>query len=136
MTHATAAGRTAPIQDSLTQPFWQGAARGELLLPLSPDTKEICWPPRRFGPADSSNSPKWIKAGGSGIVYTYSVVHRSTHPRPTVPYVLAVVQLDEGVYFTSNIVEVEPERVFIGMPVTVVFEELPGGGKLPVFRPK
>src|ERR1700732_2696448 len=128
-------GRTLPIQDSLTEPFWRGARDCQLLLPLSPETGQICWPPRRFPPVGSADPPTWIKASGMGVIYTFSVVHRSSHAKPPVPYVLAVVALAEGAYMTTNIINVDPDSVYIGMPVTVAFEELQNGERLPVFTP-
>ena len=70
-----------------------------------------------------------------GVIYTFSVVHRSSHAKPPVPYVLAVVALAEGAYMTTNIINVDPDSVYIGMPVTVAFEELQNGERLPVFTP-
>jgi uncharacterized OB-fold protein len=51
-----------------------------------------------------------------------------------VPYVLAIIELDEGVRMTANLVGIEPDNVSIGMPVTVTFEELAAGFVLPQFR--
>jgi uncharacterized OB-fold protein len=62
---------------------------------------------------------------GRGTVHTFTVVHRAMDPRAfPAPYVLAVVELDEGLYLLTNIVEVDPSEVRIGMPVAVRFERV------------
>jgi uncharacterized OB-fold protein len=62
---------------------------------------------------------------GRGTVYTYTVVHRAMDPRAfAAPYVLAVVELDEGPRMLTNLVDVDPATVRVGMPVVVRFEHV------------
>jgi uncharacterized OB-fold protein len=62
---------------------------------------------------------------GRGTVHTFTVVHRAMDPRAfPAPYVLAVVELDEGPRMLTNVVNVEPDDVRIGMPVVVRFERV------------
>jgi len=128
-------GRAFPVQDSLTAPYWQAAAQRRLVLPRRQDTQEFIWPPRYHGSNETDCGIRWVESAGKGTVYSFSVVHRSSHPYPPIPYVLSVVHLDEGVYMTSNIVEVNPQDVFVGMAVEVTFEQLSVDVWLPVFRP-
>lgn len=105
------------------------------MMPLSPETGKICWPPHRFSRVDGDYCPKWVNVSGIGTVYTFSIIYRSSHATPRAPYVLAIVLLKEGVYMTTNIVDVDPSKVRIGMLVKVTFEALEGDLRLPVFTP-
>ena len=76
-------------------------------------------------------------ASGRGTVYTFTVVRemRARGWDKMVPYVLAVVELEEGPHMLTNLVDVAPEAVAIGMPVVATFAELDGTTKLPLFKP-
>jgi uncharacterized OB-fold protein len=73
---------------------------------------------------------------GKGRVFTYTVNHQPYNPAVPAPYVIAIVELPEqdGVRFTTNIVNCAPADVHVGMPVHVLFEE-DGGVFVPVFEP-
>jgi uncharacterized OB-fold protein len=78
-----------------------------------------------------------VAASGKGTVYTYTIARRPTHAAfaDAGPYVIAVVELDEGPRLTTNIVGCEPEAVTIGMAVEVVFGDVIDGIALPYFTP-
>jgi hypothetical protein len=69
---------------------------------------------------------RWERVSGRGSVFTYTVAFRPTHPAfaDRVPYVIAVVELEEGPKMTTNIVNVEPAAVVIGMEVEATFEDV------------
>jgi uncharacterized OB-fold protein len=69
-----------------------------------------------------------VQVSGRGTVFTFTVARRATHPglADRVPYVIAVVELEEGPKLTTNIVGVDPDAVTIGLCVEVVFEDLEG----------
>ena len=75
---------------------------------------------------------------GRGTVFTFTVNRHQYHPDVPAPYVIAIVELVEqhGLRFTTNIVDVDPEVVAIGMPVRVTFESAGEAAWAPVFRPK
>jgi uncharacterized OB-fold protein len=75
---------------------------------------------------------------GTGRVYSFTVMRRAYHPglADSVPYTVAVIELDEGVRMVSNVVECRPEDVLVGMDVAVVFSELTPGVKIPRFTPR
>lgn len=75
-----------------------------------------------------------MPSGGTGTILTFSVVHRSPSPDIEAPYVLAVVRLDEGWTYLTNIVGCDPAEVTIGMPVSVTFLDVEDAS-LPVFTP-
>lgn len=85
-----------------------------------------------------STELEWQKASGKGEIYTYSVLYRPASPAFTddVPYVVAIVELEEGVRIESNIVQCPVEQVRIGMKVEVVFEDLSDEVSLPKFKPR
>lgn len=79
---------------------------------------------------------RWVRASGRGTVFTYTVAFRPTHPAfaERGPYVIAVVELEEGPKMTTNIINVEPAAVAIGMEVEATFEDV-GDVALVYFRP-
>jgi uncharacterized OB-fold protein len=126
-----------PVATPLTQPYWDGARQHELLYQKC----KICganWhPPMPICPACHSSDFDWLAASGGGFVYTYTVVHHPTHPAFTdrVPYVVAVVELDEGPRVVTNIQNCQPTAVSAGMRVRIVFEDLAEGVTLPQAEP-
>lgn len=74
---------------------------------------------------------------GRGTVHTFTIVHHSVHPvtAGSLPYVLVLVQLDEGPRVLTNLRDAQPDRVHVGMPVEVIFEDLNDAITLPQFRP-
>jgi uncharacterized OB-fold protein len=126
-----------PSANADTKPFWDGCLRGELLLQRCSACQAYRHPPSPICPRCLSAKHEWVPATGRGTVYTYVVV-RETRAKgwdTMVPYVLAVVSLDEGPRMLTNLTNVEPEAVRIEMPVQVTFAELDGTTKLPLFQP-
>lgn len=125
-----------PEINTLNAPFWEGTAIGELRVRHCAK----CDARFRFTHAWCPNcwaaDPGWEVASGRGMVATFSIVHLAPYEafKDVAPYVLALVDLDEGVRMMCNIVECDPHDVHIGMPVSVVFEDR-GGIALPQFRP-
>jgi uncharacterized OB-fold protein len=78
-----------------------------------------------------------VRARGRGTVYSFTVTHQNQTPgfRDEVPYVLAIVELEEGPRLMTNIVGCAPDAVRIGMPVEVVFDDVTADVTLPKFRP-
>ncbi|MBI2935551.1 MAG: Zn-ribbon domain-containing OB-fold protein [Chloroflexi bacterium] len=121
-----------------TQPYWDGCKRHELLLPRCLDCGRFHFYPRALCPHCWSRNLEWVKATGRGKLYSYVINHR---PAPgfeqDAPYVIAVVELDEGVRLMSNIVGVEPDpaKLPLDMPLEAVFEDISPEVSLPKFRP-
>jgi uncharacterized protein len=129
--------RPAPIPSAQTQPFWDGCAQGQLLLQQCTRCHTFWHPPGPICPSCHSTEYEWTPASGTGAVYTFSVVRQAFRRawEPLVPYVLAVIELAEGPRMISNVVEISPEEVQIGMPVTVTFQPVSETISLPLFRP-
>ena len=126
--------RKLPIVDELSAPFWAAAAEGRLVMQRLPDGT-LQWPPRSRGVPGWDQPAEWIEVSGRGTVWSFSIVHRSSHAMPPVPYVLVVVALEEGPFMFADLVGADPAEVRIGMPVQVTFEPL-GDGALPQFTPR
>jgi len=86
----------------------------------------------------------WEQARGTGSVYTFSIVHKNDLPpfNERVPYVAAIVELDEGPRLMTNVVDCDVDDVTVGMPVEVTFRAIDETGSddegvtIPVFRPR
>lgn len=79
---------------------------------------------------------RWADVSGEGTVYAVSIHHRPgvAEMKARVPYAVALVDLDEGVRLLTNIVGCDPESVQVGQRVSVTWEELSDGRRLPVFE--
>jgi uncharacterized OB-fold protein len=80
----------------------------------------------------------WEKASGRAVLYSWSVVHSNDLPPfpERVPYVAAVVDLEEGPRMMTNIIDCDPATLEISMPLEVVFRPETDEVTLPVFRPR
>ena len=126
-----------PRIDEESKGFWEACARHELALQRCRDCGALRHYPRALCPRCLAADTEWVLSSGTGTVYTYTVTHQNQAPgfREGLPYVLAYVELDEGVRMLTNIVGCAPEDVRIGMPVRVVFEDVADGVTLPKFCP-
>jgi uncharacterized OB-fold protein len=106
-----------------TAPFWEGAARGELLYQHCSACGRTQFPPRRHCAHCQAGEPQWRRSAGRGAVHTFTVVHRAptTAFKDEVPYAIALVDLDEGFRMMMNVLGCPPGEVEIGTRVRVVF---------------
>ena len=118
-----------------TRRYWESAAEGVFLLPRCRSCDRFHHHPRRWCPYCWSTELEWARPSGRGTVVTYSVVHQAPSPGFTVPYVLAVVRLEEGPQLMCNVLETDSDNMRCDMPVEVTFETR-GAIALPQFRPR
>lgn len=120
-----------------SKPFWEGARQHRLLLRKCNVCGKIDHPPYMFCSNCMSEDHHWIEASGKGKLYTFtSTVFAAPLPfLADLPYIVAMVDLEEGARMLSNIVESEPGELEIGMEVEVVFEDVTENTSLPKFRP-
>lgn len=120
-----------------SKPFWDGCKRHEFLIQRCKDCQRPIFFPKLFCPYCLSPNPEWVKASGRGKVYTYTVVYSygPTEFSEDTPYIIGVIDLEEGVRMMSNIVECPPEKVRCDMEVEVVFDDVTEETTLPKFRP-
>lgn len=117
-----------PLEDS--RDFWEGAARGELMLKHCEACGRAHHYPRARCPHCFSDRTMWRQASGRGTVYSWTIMRRAPQP-----YTLAYVELDEGPRMLTNLVGFDPDAIEIGAAVEVVFEPTEGGPPVPMFRP-
>jgi len=124
-----------PDQDSAV--YWEAARRHELVLQLCTACQRFRFYPRSICPYCFSDKFEWRRSPGRGTVYSYTVIHRPPFPafRDKVPYVLALIELNEDVRMMSNIIDCDPTTVEIGMSVEVTFEDITEEITLPQFKP-
>ena len=122
----------------LTEPFWEATKARRLLLQWCRACDAPIHYPREMCPKCLGSDLEWREASGRGEVYACSVMHRSGNPlmADRVPYVVALIELEEGARMLSNVVGTPPEEVEVGMPVKVAWEELSDGRALPLFEPR
>lgn len=120
-----------------TRPFWDGTARHVLLLQRCDACGVSVWYPRSHCPDCGGGALTWREASGRGRIYSFTIVRRGQgRYRDAAPYVLAYVELDEGVRMLTNVVDCDPDGLRIGQAVEVVFHDTGEGVALPRFRPR
>jgi uncharacterized OB-fold protein len=126
-----------PRIDEESKGFWEACQRRELVVQRCADCGALRHYPRALCPACLSARVDWQRCSGRGTVYTFTVTYQNQAPgfRDALPYVLAYVELEEGVRLLTNIVDCVPDAVRIGMPVEVVFEDATPEVTLPRFKP-
>ncbi len=126
-----------PHLDEENRPWWEALKRHELYLQRCRDCGALRYYPRALCPECLSSRTEWLRARGTGTVYTFTITYQNATPgfRESLPYVLAYVELDEGLKLLTNIIDCAPEQVRIGMPVTVVFDDVTPEVTLAKFRP-
>jgi uncharacterized protein len=117
------------------EPFWEACAQGRLSIQRCQDCREPFFFPRAFCPSCSSDRVEWFDCSGSATLYTFTVVHRQAIPDIPGPYVLALVDLEEGPRMMTHIVDADPAALEPGAPLVVTFRGTVGGRPLPLFRP-
>jgi len=124
-----------PYQD--TQVYWDAAKEGRLVLQQCQDCGKPQFYPRGVCSHCLSSDLDWIEASGRGTVHSFTVAHRAPHPGfgGDVPFVIAIIELDEGVRMMSNILDCDPNAVRIDMPVKVVFRAETPEITIPKFVP-
>ncbi len=121
-----------------TKPYWEATKNHELKLPRSKTNNKFFFYPRAISPYDDmSQDIEWANASGRGKVWTYSIHNMGPTKayKGDPPYVVALVELDEGVKMMTNIVDCDPQDVKIGMEVEVVFDDITEDVTLPKFKP-
>lgn len=125
-----------PVTEA-SAPFWDATREQRFVLPWSTATGRAVWFPRDVDPAAPDQPFEWREAQGVGVVYAASVHHKVGPGRDPEdgPYVVALVELPEGVRMMTNIVGCPPDDVAVGMPVRLVWQPLSDGRNLPQFTP-
>ena len=128
-----------PVKQPESDFYWEKAQAHELWLRRCNGCEHAYFYPRDFCPDCGSRDVSWVQASGRGTLHTFAIVHRAPVPalRDHVPFVVAMVDLEEGARIPTNLVGVEPdpEHIKVGMAVEVAFADVTDEVTLPVFRP-
>jgi uncharacterized protein len=139
MTTPARYARPLPMVTPENERYWQGARDHELWLRNCRACDRTYFYPRDICPSCGSRDTEWKQVSGRGTLYTYAIVHRAPGAAfaDMVPYVTAVVELDEGGRMMTNLVDIEPDpaQITVGMPVEVTFDDVTPEVTLPKFRP-
>lgn len=131
--------RPTPVAQPESDQYWEAARNGELWLQRDKSTAEYQFYPRGFSLSDSNGELEWVKASGKAVLHTFSIVHQAPHPAfaSEIPYITAIVELEEGPRMAANIVGVEPDpsNIEIGMALQAVFTKVDENYTLPNFTP-
>ena len=127
-----------PVPNTDNDGFWEGCRHHELRLQRCRGCGTIRHHPRPMCPNCTSLEYEWMRASGRGTVYTFTIVHGPTLPvfQAGAPYNVAVIQLDEGPYLVSNVIDCPVDQLCIGLRVVVSFEDVSEVLTLPRFRPE
>lgn len=129
--------RPTPQPDADTAEFWAATLKGRLRIQQCRSCGRFVHYPRAACPSCMSRDLGFEDASGRGVVYSYTIVYRAPAAfADEVPYVVALVDLDEGARLLSRLVGVTPDSVAIGMPVQVTFHPLSDDAALPFFEPR
>jgi uncharacterized protein len=122
--------RPMPVPTPVTAPFWDALAEHRIRIQYSPSLGEYVFYPRVLAPRTLADDLEWREISGLGCLYTFTVAERPVSPHfiDDVPQMLAVVEWDEGPRVTTEMVNVQPGELRIGMRVRPVFVDHPEHG--------
>ena len=125
-----------PRVDLDNQGFWEAVRQHKLVFQKCKDCGLLVHRPRPMCPRCNSMEREWAPSTGKGVVYSWVnfVYANAAYPGIKVPYTVVVVEMAEGVRIISNLYDVKPEEVYVGMPVEVVFDDIADDLTLPKFR--
>lgn len=126
-----------PIINEDNAPYWEYAREHQLRMQKCANCGHIRFPVGIVCPRCHSLETEWTRLSGKGKVYSYIIYHQAYHPayKDALPYVVAIIQLDEGPRMESNITDCRLEDLRIGMPVALYFDDVTEEVSLPKFRP-
>lgn len=127
--------RLAPSMSPDTQVFWDGLREHKLLIQRCAGCGTLRHPPRPMCPSCSSLAWDTVEASGRGTVHSFVMPQHPPFPFMEYPYIVALVDLEEGTRLISNLIDVAPDEASIGMPVEVTYVEFDDDLVLHQFRP-
>lgn len=129
--------KPVPAIDPDSQPYWDGAKEGRLMIQRCKATGQTFLYSRQLVPGVDDSAVEWIEASGKGTIYSFTVARRPAGQAfvDDVPYVVVSVTLEEGARVMSNLVTDDPDGVRIGQEVEVFFDAVSEELTIPKFRP-
>lgn len=126
MTETALYDKPLPVIDAGTKPFWDAARDHRLSIPRCNACGKHHFYPRELCPHCHSDDLQWVDVSGKGEIYSYTIARKPAGPvfAGDVPYVIAMIALDEGPRMLTNIITDDVESVRIGDRVTVRFDDV------------
>lgn len=126
-----------PVPTPISRPFWEGLANGKVRIQQCDACGTWVFYPRSRCSCCLSDQLRWRDVSGNGSLYTFTIARQPTSPHfaNETPQLLAVVELDEGVRLTSNLVDVDEADIQVGMRVKACFERVSPDITLLKFQP-
>ncbi|WPB55877.1 Zn-ribbon domain-containing OB-fold protein [Xylophilus sp. GOD-11R] len=125
-----------PVANADSQPYWAAARERRLLIRRCSACQQLHFMPRYLCPHCWSDQLEWVDSKGAGVVHSFTIIRRA--PIATfagnAPYVVVMVELDEGPRMITNLVGDDALQVAIGDRVSVAFEDRGDGDLLPQFQ--
>lgn len=129
--------RPLPTPTETTRPFWDAAREGRLVLQYDPVEGAFQFYPRAGSVATGRRNLEWREASGTGTLYAWTVTHLPAAGfEDRAPYLVGLVDLDEGVRILTNLVDVAEDELRIGMRLRVAFEPLSDDMRYFCFAPE
>jgi uncharacterized OB-fold protein len=125
------------LEEIEAKPFWANLKEHKLTAQrCSACGNFFSFPPQALCPNCLSSDYEWVPLSGKGKVFSFVTYCRPWHPsyQDKVPYNVSLIDLEEGPRLISNVVDIPPDQVKIGMPVQVIYEDHESY-TLPKFRP-
>jgi uncharacterized protein len=127
----------ALVPTDVSRPFWEATREGRLVMQYCPVAGKFQHFPRPVSQYTGKRNLEWRDVSGRGFVYAVTVTRRGPPLfRAAEPYLVATVQLDEGVRIMSNLVNCSVDAAFVGMRVELCWKDIEGGYKYPLFQPE
>ncbi len=129
--------KPAPLVDAVSREYWERCAAGELTVQRCESCDHLQHYPRLVCTRCRSRSLSLVAASGRGTIRSFTVIRRAVSAAfdADVPYVVALVALEEGPTMMSNVIVSDVDTLAIGQPVQVTFEPRAGDLAVPVFVP-
>jgi uncharacterized protein len=126
-----------PAPTTVSQPYWAGLREHRLLMQRCADCRQLQFYPRSGCRHCGGTDLSWEQMSGSGRIYSYTVIHRAPFEAfaADVPYVYAIIQLDEGPRVVATIETGDHDGLVVDTPVTAIFDDGDDGITLLRFRP-
>ena len=132
--HAQPGPITAPAPSIFSEPYWEGCARGELRFQRCSSCSCPVHTPAAVCSACGADTLDWESSTGTGVIHSYTIVWRPVTQDFQVPYAPAIIELSEGWFLLTCIIDCETEELSIGAAVTITFHATPEGVTLPYAR--
>jgi len=130
-------GKPLPGISEENKPFWDYMKQHEFRVQKCLGCGKLFYPPSMMCPHCHHMESEWVKLSGKAKVYSFIIVRQARHPAfaKEAPYVVAIIETEEGIRYTTNIIGCKPEEVYVDMPVDIVYEDVNDKITLPKFKP-